>query len=190
MIADNWCRLRWHRERCWASAKAQLENLPGGRERLCSVKVGGARIGLLNRAALRSGWRQRRWLPTRCASKRERRLSSSAAVEVHVKNASSSITCRTNFKADVRRKMQGNAYAMADYADAKRALDPPAPRVDGSPEISAARSAEEEHGRNSLDAMLRVPDQLRCNLVLHERDRIGLSIRRNRLPQLASGRWR
>src|SRR5450631_1331560 len=69
-------------------------------------------------------------------------------------------------KADVRRKMQ-NAYAMADYADAKRALDQlHRELMDLNP--SAARSLEEgmEEGMEETLTVhkLRVPDQLRRTL--------------------------
>jgi putative transposase len=65
-------------------------------------------------------------------------------------------------KADVKRKLQ-NAYAMADYADAKRALG----RVhrelmDLNP--SAARSLEEGMEETLTVHKLRVPDQLRRTL--------------------------
>jgi putative transposase len=65
-------------------------------------------------------------------------------------------------KADVRRKMQ-NAYAMADYADAKRALDRlHRELMDLNP--SAARSLEEGMEETLTVHKLRVPDQLRRTL--------------------------
>jgi len=65
-------------------------------------------------------------------------------------------------KADVRRKMQ-NAYAMADYADAKRALDQlHRELMDLNP--SAARSLEEGMEDTLTVHKLRVPDQLRRTL--------------------------
>ena len=65
-------------------------------------------------------------------------------------------------KADVRRKMQ-NAYAMADYADAKRALDRlHRELMDLNP--SAARSLEEGTEETLTVHKLRVPDQLRRTL--------------------------
>jgi transposase-like protein len=65
-------------------------------------------------------------------------------------------------KADVRRKMQ-NAYAMADYADAKRALDQlHRELMDLNP--SAARSLEEGMEETLTVHKLRVPDQLRRTL--------------------------
>jgi putative transposase len=65
-------------------------------------------------------------------------------------------------KADVRRKMQ-NAYAMADYADAKRALDRlHRELMDLNP--SAARSLEEGMEETLTVHRLRVPDQLRRTL--------------------------
>jgi putative transposase len=65
-------------------------------------------------------------------------------------------------KADVRRKMQ-NAYAMTDYADAKRALDRlHRELMDLNP--SAARSLEEGMEETLTVHKLRVPDQLRRTL--------------------------
>jgi putative transposase len=65
-------------------------------------------------------------------------------------------------KADARRKMQ-NAYAMADYADAKRALDRlHRELMDLNP--SAARSLEEGMEETLTVHKLRVPDQLRRTL--------------------------
>ena len=65
-------------------------------------------------------------------------------------------------KADVRRKLQ-NAYAMADYADAKRALDRlHRELMDLNP--SAARSLEEGMEETLTIHKLRVPDQLRRTL--------------------------
>ena len=65
-------------------------------------------------------------------------------------------------KADVRRKMQ-NAYAMAEYADAKRALDRlHRELMDLNP--SAARSLEEGMEETLTVHKLRVPDQLRRTL--------------------------
>jgi len=65
-------------------------------------------------------------------------------------------------KADVRRKMQ-NAYAMAHYADAKRALDQlHRELMDLNP--SAARSLEEGMEDTLTVHKLRVPDQLRRTL--------------------------
>jgi transposase-like protein len=65
-------------------------------------------------------------------------------------------------KADVRRKMQ-NAYAMVDYADAKRALDRlHRELMDLNP--SAARSLEEGMEETLTVHKLRVPDQLRRTL--------------------------
>ncbi len=113
-------------------------------------------------------------------NKRERRLSSSAAR--CIKNATSSITCRTDeHKADVRRKMQ-NAYAMADYADAKRALDRlHRELMDLNP--SAARSLEEGMEETLTVHKLRVPDQLRRTLCCTNVIRIGFLHGRDRLPQ-------
>jgi putative transposase len=65
-------------------------------------------------------------------------------------------------KADVRRKLQ-NAYAMVDYADAKRALE----RLDHELmhlNPSAARSLEEGLEETLTVHKLRVPDQLRRTL--------------------------
>jgi putative transposase len=65
-------------------------------------------------------------------------------------------------KAEVRRKMQ-NAYAMAEYADAKRALDRlHRELMDLNP--SAARSLEEGMEETLTVHKLRVPDQLRRTL--------------------------
>ena len=65
-------------------------------------------------------------------------------------------------KADVRRKLQ-NAYAMADYADAKRALEKlHRELMDLNP--SAARSLEEGMEETLTVHKLRVPDQLRRTL--------------------------
>jgi putative transposase len=65
-------------------------------------------------------------------------------------------------KADVRRKMQ-NAYAMAEYADAKRALEQLHRQLmDLNP--SAARSLEEGMEETLTVHKLRVPDQLRRTL--------------------------
>ena len=65
-------------------------------------------------------------------------------------------------KADVKRKLQ-NAYAMVDYADAKRALDRlHRELMDLNP--SAARSLEEGMEETLTVHKLRVPDQLRRTL--------------------------
>jgi putative transposase len=65
-------------------------------------------------------------------------------------------------KADVKRKLQ-NAYAMTDYADAKRALDRlHRELMDLNP--SAARSLEEGMEETLTVHKLRVPDQLRRTL--------------------------
>jgi transposase-like protein len=65
-------------------------------------------------------------------------------------------------KTDVRRKMQ-NAYAMAEYADAKRALEQlHRELMDLNP--SAARSLEEGMEETLTVHKLRVPDQLRRTL--------------------------
>ena len=65
-------------------------------------------------------------------------------------------------KADVKRKLQ-NAYAMADYADAKRALDRlHRELMDLNP--SAARSLEEGMEETLTVHKLRVPDRLRRTL--------------------------
>jgi transposase-like protein len=65
-------------------------------------------------------------------------------------------------KADVKRKLQ-NAYAMADYTDAKRALDRlHRELMDLNP--SAARSLEEGMEETLTVHKLRVPDQLRRTL--------------------------
>ena len=65
-------------------------------------------------------------------------------------------------KADVKRKLQ-NAYAMADYADAKRALDRlHRELMDLNP--SAARSLEEGMEETLTVHKLRVPDGLRRTL--------------------------
>lgn len=66
------------------------------------------------------------------------------------------------YKADVRKKIQ-NAYAMAEYADAKRALDQlHRELMDLNP--SAARSLEEGLEETLTVHKLRVPDQLRRTL--------------------------
>ncbi len=66
------------------------------------------------------------------------------------------------YKADVRRKMQ-NAYAMAEYTDAKRALDQlHRELMDLNP--SAARSLEEGMEETLTVHKLCVPDQLRRTL--------------------------
>lgn len=65
-------------------------------------------------------------------------------------------------KADVKRKLQ-NAYAMAEYADAKRALERlHRELMDLNP--SAARSLEEGMEETMTVHKLRVPDQLRRTL--------------------------
>ena len=65
-------------------------------------------------------------------------------------------------KADVKRKLQ-NAYAMAEYADAKRALDRlHRELMELNP--SAARSLEEGMDETLTVHKLRVPDQLRRTL--------------------------
>jgi putative transposase len=65
-------------------------------------------------------------------------------------------------KADVRRKLQ-NAYSMAEYADAKRALEKlHRELMDLNP--SAARSLEEGMEETLTVHKLRVPDQLRRTL--------------------------
>jgi putative transposase len=66
------------------------------------------------------------------------------------------------YKADVRKKMQ-NAYQMADYSDAKRALDQlQRELMDLNP--SAARSLEEGLEETLTVHKLQVPDQLRRTL--------------------------
>ncbi len=66
------------------------------------------------------------------------------------------------YKADVRRKLQ-NAYAMADYAEAKRALDRlHRELMELNP--SAARSLEEGMEETLTVHKLHVPDQLRRTL--------------------------
>src|SRR5436190_19855081 len=66
------------------------------------------------------------------------------------------------YKADVRRKLQ-NAYGMAEYSDAKRALDQlHRELMDLNP--SAARSLEEGLEETLTVHKLRVPDQLRRTL--------------------------
>jgi len=66
------------------------------------------------------------------------------------------------FKTDVRRKLQ-NAYAMAEYSDAKRALERlHRELMDLNP--SAARSLEEGMEETLTVHRLRVPDQLRRTL--------------------------
>jgi putative transposase len=84
-------------------------------------------------------------------------------------------------KADVKRKLQ-NAYAMADYADAKRALDRlHRELMDLNP--SAARSLEEgmEETRDRSQVARAGPTP--PHAVLYQRDRVGVFHRRNRLPQ-------
>jgi len=67
-----------------------------------------------------------------------------------------------DYKADVKRKLQ-NAYAMAEYADAKRALDRlHRELMDINP--SAARSLEEGMEETLTVHRLRVPEQLRRTL--------------------------
>ncbi len=92
-------------------------------------------------------------------------------------------------KADVKKKLQ-NAYAMADYADAKRALERlHRELMDLNP--SAARSLEE-----GMEETLTVHKSARAgpappDPVLHQRDRVRLLHRRNGLPErqtLADGR--
>jgi transposase-like protein len=66
------------------------------------------------------------------------------------------------FQADVRRKLNA-AYAMTDYADAKRALDRlHRELMDLNP--SAARSLEEGMAETLTVHNLRVPEQLRRTL--------------------------
>ena len=66
------------------------------------------------------------------------------------------------YKADVRKKMQ-NAYAMAEYAEAKRALDQlHRELMELNP--SAARSLEEGMDETLTVHKLRVPEQLRRTL--------------------------
>ena len=96
----------------------------------------------------------------RCGDTPARRPSSSAARST--RSATSWITCRTNIKPTSERKLQ-NAYAMADYADAKRALDRlHRELMDLNP--SAARSLEEGMEETLTVHKLRVPDQLRRTL--------------------------
>ena len=92
-------------------------------------------------------------------------------------------------KADVRRKMQ-NAYAMTDYAEAKRALDRlHRELMDLNP--SAARSLEEGMEETLTVHKLRVPRATSPYAVLHQRDRVGVFHRRDRLPQRQTlARWR
>jgi hypothetical protein len=83
-------------------------------------------------------------------------------------------------KADVRRKLQ-NAYSMADYGDAKRALE----RLQHELmhlNPSAARSLEEGLEETLTVHKLRVADQLR-RTVLHRCHRVGLLPCRDRLTQ-------
>ena len=91
------------------------------------------------------------------------------------------ITCPKNTKPTVKKKLQ-NAYAMIDYADAKRALERlHRELMDLNP--SAARSLEEGMEETLTVHKLRVPDQLRRTLVLHQRDRVGLLDRGDGLPE-------
>jgi putative transposase len=64
-------------------------------------------------------------------------------------------------KADIKRKLQ-KAYAMTDYADAKRALDRPYREL--LDRIQAARSLEEGIEETLTVHKLRVRDQLRRTL--------------------------
>jgi transposase-like protein len=85
-------------------------------------------------------------------------------------------------KADVKRKLR-NAYAMADYADAKRALDRlHRELMDLNP--SAARSLEEGMEETLTVHQLRVPDQLRrtvsCTNVIESAFSIVETVCRNK----------
>src|SRR3989442_1014693 len=97
-----------------------------------------------------------------------------AAVRRHAGEAASIQRCQVHkkrnvvdhlpeeYKTDVKKKLQ-NAYAMADYADAKRALERlHRELMDLNP--SAARSLEEGLEETLTVHRLRVPDQLRRTL--------------------------
>ena len=85
------------------------------------------------------------------------------------------------YKADVRRKLQ-NAYAMAEYDDAKRALERLHQELmDLNP--SAAHSLEEGMTETLTVHRLRVPDQLRRTFIQYERNRVGLFDRRDGLSE-------
>lgn len=97
------------------------------------------------------------------------------------------------YKADVKRNLQ-NAYAMAEYADAKRALDRLRRELmDLNP--SAARSLEEGLEETLTVHKLRVPDQLRrtlsCTNVIESAFSIVETVCRNvRRSDRAVGRLR
>ena len=93
------------------------------------------------------------------------------------------------YKADVRRKMQ-NAYAMTDYTEAKRALDQlHRELMDLNP--SAARSLEEGYGGNAHRSQTARTGATSPHAVLHQRDRVGVFHRRDRVPQRQTlARWR
>ncbi len=96
----------------------------------------------------------------RCAATPARRLSSSAARST--RNAMCVDHLPEEHKADVKKKLQ-NAYAMAEYTDAKRALERlHRELMDLNP--SAARSLEEGLEETLTVHKLRVPDQLRRTL--------------------------
>src|SRR5688572_32276562 len=101
----------------------------------------------------------RRWLP-RCASKRAKRLSSSAAR--CTKNATSSITCRTNTKPTYAGKCRTpmpwpiTPMPSAPWTALHREL------MDLNP--SAARSLEEGMEETLTVHRLRVPNKLRSSL--------------------------
>ena len=84
-------------------------------------------------------------------------------------------------KADVRRKLQ-NAYAMADYADAKRALGTTTSRADGSESERRAQPGRRDGGNAHRPQVARArsapPDAQ-----LHQRDRVCVLHRRNRVPE-------
>ena len=84
-------------------------------------------------------------------------------------------------KADVRRKLQ-NAYAMADYADAKRALETLAPRADG-PESERRAQPGRRHGRNAHRPQVARARSAPPDAQLHQRDRVCVLHRRNRVPE-------
>jgi putative transposase len=84
-------------------------------------------------------------------------------------------------KADVKRKLQ-NAYAMVDYVRSQARAGAFAPRVDGSESQrrpqSGRRSGGNAHGSQAGRACSTPPD-----LVLYQRNRVGLLDRGDRLPE-------
>ena len=84
-------------------------------------------------------------------------------------------------KADVKRKLQ-NALRDGGLCRRQARPGPPAPRTDGSQPQRGAQPGR-GHGRNAHRSQVARAGPAPPYPVLHERDRVGLFHRRNRLPQ-------